>query len=135
MSVSVARLINEARAWVGVPFRHQGRSRAGVDCAGLFVCVAGELGLPVPFDRTDYAWEPDDALRQTLETHFQRENARAPGDILLMNMGGTPRHVALWTGESIIHAYTPLGKVVEHRIDDRWARRIVAAYRHPGVIE
>lgn len=132
--VRAGDLIAEARTWVGVPFRHQGRSRAGVDCAGLFVCVARALDIAVPFDRTDYAWEPDDALHRTLEAHFERVPSRVPGDILLIHMGGMPRHMALWTGRSIIHAYTPLDAVVEHRIDDKWARRIAGVYRHPEVV-
>lgn len=132
-SLAGSDLVAAARAWVGVPFRHQGRTRAGVDCAGLFVAVARELGIDVPFDRTDYPWEPDEALHRTLEGHFERVQARRPGDILLLHFGGAPRHMALWTGGSIIHAYAPLDKVVEHRIDRRWERRIVAAYRVPGV--
>ena len=36
-------VVREARTWVGVPFRHQGRSRSGVDCGGIIVVVLREL--------------------------------------------------------------------------------------------
>ena len=38
-------IIAAARAWLGVPWRHQGRTRQGVDCAGLVVLVGREFGL------------------------------------------------------------------------------------------
>ena len=38
-------VVAQARAWLGTPWRHQGRSPRGVDCAGLVVLVARALGL------------------------------------------------------------------------------------------
>ena len=38
-------IVAAARGWLGVPWRHQGRSRAGVDCVGLVVVVCRSLGL------------------------------------------------------------------------------------------
>ena len=46
-------IVAEARTWLGVPWRHQGRSRAGVDCAGLVVLVARALEL-ADHDSTAY---------------------------------------------------------------------------------
>ncbi len=39
-----------ARTWIGVPWRHQGRNRSGIDCGGLVVKVGQELGLLGPHD-------------------------------------------------------------------------------------
>jgi hypothetical protein len=36
-------------------------------------------------------------------------------------------------GLSMIHAYAWSRKVVEHRLDDVWRRRIVALFELPGV--
>ncbi len=57
-----------ARSWVGTKFHHQGRRKnVGVDCIGLIVGVAQELGLNVE-DKTDYAREPKDGeLKAALE--------------------------------------------------------------------
>ncbi len=39
-------VVRVARTWLGTPYHHQGRVKgAGVDCAGLSVGVAKELGL------------------------------------------------------------------------------------------
>ena len=38
-------VVAQARTWLGTPWRHQGRSPRGVDCAGLVVLVARALGL------------------------------------------------------------------------------------------
>lgn len=55
--------------------------------------------------------------------------ARLPGDILLMRFAGEPQHIALYTGATLIHSYASIRRVVEHRLDIKWARRIVQAYR------
>ena len=56
-----------------------------------------------------------------------------PGDLLLMRFAGEPQHLAVFTGETIIHAYQATGRVVEHSLDDKWRRRIVRVYRFVGV--
>jgi cell wall-associated NlpC family hydrolase len=53
-----ADIVAAARGWIGVPWRHQGRSRAGVDCVGLIVVVCRELGLS-DYDSTVYGRDPD----------------------------------------------------------------------------
>ena len=30
-------IVDAARNWVGVPYRHQGRTRNGIDCVGLLL--------------------------------------------------------------------------------------------------
>lgn len=41
-----AAIITAARAQLGTPFRHQGRSAQGVDCVGLLICIGRALDLP-----------------------------------------------------------------------------------------
>jgi hypothetical protein len=56
-----AQVATQARAWIGTPFAHQHRARGvGVDCVGLVIGVARELGLvPSCFDVTGYGSVPD----------------------------------------------------------------------------
>ena len=35
MTVTREMVVAEARTWIGVKWRHQGRTREGVDCIGL----------------------------------------------------------------------------------------------------
>lgn len=57
--VTRRQIVDEARKWVGTPFRHQGRERGkAVDCVGLALCVGDDLILSdvqgMPFLRSDY---------------------------------------------------------------------------------
>jgi len=135
-----AQVIAAARAWLGVRWQHQGRSRAGVDCAGLVIAVAQGLGL-TEFDTADYARHPDGVtLAATCEAQMRRikRDAMQPGDVVLMRFDGHPQHLALLAGYplgglSVVHAYAPARKVVEHRLDSVWRAHIVRAYSLPGV--
>lgn len=131
-----ADVVAAARAWLGTPFRHQGRLRGrGCDCAGLLIGVAHDLGLS-DFDFTAYGHLPHaDTLRRLCDAHMRPipiADAR-PGDVLLMRWVDEPQHLAIVTDIGVIHAYASARKVTEHGMDDAWRRRIVAAYALPGV--
>lgn len=135
----VLRLDHVARQWIGVPFAHQGRSRMGVDCVGLVaVCCAAlpEFAHHLQHDLVGYEQNPHNGtLERALEDAFGPPVAGyQPGDVVAMAFPTVLRHVAIVAehehGLSLIHALnTGHQKVVEHRIDARWARRIRATYR------
>lgn len=144
-------IVVAARGWLGTRFHHQGRLKAGnghaggCDCLGLLVGVADELDLRsrktgkrlTEYDMRDYGHIPDgNYLRQTLDALFHRVEAAhvMPGDILLMRFEETPQHVAIVSdhaqgGLGMIHALAAARKVVEHRLDESWAKRITNSYR------
>ena len=129
-------IIAEARTWIGTPHVHQARIRGvGVDCIGLVVGVASALGfasaaafLASPYG--SYSSHPNvAALDAACAAFLVRTHTRQPGDILLMQFIGEPQHFGILTAmDYVIHAYAPARAVVEHRIDQRWRRRIVRAY-------
>ncbi len=131
-----------ARAWLGVPFRHQGRSREGVDCAGLIICIARELGLvDAGFDVQGYSRRPDGvSLLAACGMHCERilPAGMAPGDVALLRIDQHPQHLAVLAeyfagGRSLVHAYAPARAVAETRLDEWWQQRLVAVFRLPGV--
>lgn len=127
-------LIAIARAWIGVPFRHQGRNRAGVDCGGLLLAVGAEAGLELAQPGV-YSQSPDPALiAAALGANCARiPYAQAlPGDVLWLSFAGEPRHVGLLTEIGLLHAWEKPRAVVEHRIDATWRRRIRSAWRPTG---
>lgn len=127
------QIIDAARSYLRVPYHHQGRNRAGIDCAGLIVCVARDVGIELQ-DMGGYPRTPDGkALRSFVEEQGRRVAEYQPGDILLMRFERDPQHLAIVTDRGMIHSYLGAGKVVEHGIDKTWAKRIVAAYAFPGV--
>lgn len=137
-AAETAAFVAAARSYIGVRWRHQGRSRRGVDCAGLVACALQDAGRPIE-DRTTYGREPYmHSLEAVLLSHFGDPlpaNQMRVGDVALMHFrNGDPSHVGilgdyLYGGLSLIHAHATTRHVVEHRLDDEWAGYIVETYR------
>lgn len=123
--------IAAARALKDVPFRHQGRDPVlGVDCLGLCVLALRAIGMNPP-DRTDYPRQPTGELRKALDAWMVPVDTEAEADVCLIALAGVEMHVGILTDQGLLHAYSPLGRVVEHPIDARWRRRMVAFYGLP----
>jgi len=131
---SIAEFINQARTYLNVRWKHQGRSRdGGVDCVGIFYCVSVDLGM-APTDVRNYGHRPGsrrmiaEALLYCEEIHVEQ---RRIGDFLLVTTGGEePQHMVLITGtDSVLHASAKHRKVVEHRLDDELRRGICKVFR------
>lgn len=128
------RVVEVARTWIGTPFHHQGRvKQVGVDCIGLVVGVAKELGFSV-IDQTNYGREP---YKFELEKQLDQQGIMIPksemqeGDILVIRFSKNMQHVGIFTGTGMIHAYSGgPRKCVEHSIDKKWDSRIVRVYRY-----
>jgi hypothetical protein len=144
-----------ARRWLHTPFLHQGRKRAssdasgGVDCLGLLMGIAGELGLKdkrglplVASDQLEYSKFPDggklaQALGETL--HEIPLDTLRPGDIGLFIWDASPRHLGMFMPYpapeelGLLHAYAPARAVIEHRLTPEWHARLYAAYRLPCI--
>lgn len=132
--VLASDVVAAARGYLGVPFRHQGRSRAGVDCAGLVIRLAADLQLPIQ-DYRAYGRLPrsDTLLRVMREQCIEWRGIRQPGLIALMRFEREPQHLAVIAEGTIIHALSTSRRVVEHRLDQLWAARIVGLFALPGV--
>jgi hypothetical protein len=101
-----------------------------------------DIGLDVENIRA-YAKTPDGVLlRETVVHHFGTPvSAWRPGDIALMrwhenrekvwhsHVGILGAHNDQWT---LLHAYLQQGRVVEHRIDERWNGRITEVFSLTG---
>jgi NlpC/P60 family putative phage cell wall peptidase len=122
-----------ARTWLGTKFHHQGRKKhVGVDCIGLVIGVARELGFEVE-DRLDYARQPSGGqLEAALAKYLLPCNLQV-GCVALFKIKSEPQHVGIVSdygdGFGLIHAYAQSRKVVEHGLDEFWKKRLVACYR------
>jgi len=143
MKPSRAYIVEKARGWLGVPYRHQGRNRLGVDCSGPLVEIARELGIQGVSDALTYSRHPAtfDLKRQldSLLIPIDKKDIR-PGDVVLFKMAQIPQHVAIvgnykYGGLSLIHCYQKMGRMVEHRFAGIWRRRLAQAYRLPDIVE
>lgn len=139
-----AEVVTCARTWINTPYQHQARLKGiGVDCAGLVIGVARELGVIAPdWDVQGYARQPDGvSLRGWCEDSMTpiRRDEMQPGDVVLVAFDSAPGHMGivgdyLSEGLSIIHALGVTAKrVVETRLMFSSSMRFVAAYQLPGV--
>lgn len=132
-----AEVVVKAREFIGTRYRHQGRSREGVDCIGLPACVRAELGLET-LDVTDYGRRAsDESMLEWCRERMVTVAELQPGDILVMAFG-TDRHMAIvgdypHGGFSIIHAYIDNRCVVENRLDESFMARVIGSFRFPEV--
>lgn len=129
--MSVASVVDVARSWVGTPFLHQGRSRAGVDCVGLLVVVAQDLGLPI-HDFTRYGRVPHPRrMGEELARQMDRISIgqAGPGDVFWLAWRDVPQHLAILTDGGMIHSFQTAGQVIEHPIDQTWRARVRGAFR------
>lgn len=120
-----ADVVAEARTWLGTKWIHQHRAKGqGVDCAGLIICVARDLGLlPADFDINGYSRMPDGTLLAVCDQHMDRidRSAMQPGDVLVVAIESDPQHMGIvgdyrHGGLSLIHAASKVGKVIETRL-------------------
>lgn len=134
--------VEVAHSWLGVPYQHQHGTRAGTDCLGLVFGVATEAKIfdvakaPRAFQAAmgNYTRNPDKHQDQALDfaydmlIHVGRHEA-AVGDIVFLNAAGSPRHWAIFTGHSIIHADIRKRKVIEHRFNIATSKLVYRVFR------
>lgn len=141
-------LVAAARARIGTPFRHMGRSAHVLDCVGLGKLAYLDCGVDLPVPRY-YGREPfRDGLMQAMRDALGEPIAEGPaaphadlqpGDVGVFRFRDEPHHVGLigdapYGGElTVIHAdSSPTVRcVVEHRLDEWWRERLVAVFRRP----
>lgn len=134
-------IINEALKLKDIPYHHQGRNLSGLDCAGLIVLTAKNLGIypeKVNPDYTGYSMIPDGRqLYNVFKKYcFEKDkNKLEPGDILLMRFKDNPQHVAIYLGdylnngqEYFIHSHMHAKKVVVDHLNNYWKNKIISSF-------
>lgn len=143
--VSRQRVVTEARTWLGTPFHHQAALKGvGCDCAGLIRGV-GEVSGAIKIDPAEwaavgnYGRQPHPPrMRAVLEHFLIPVEGPKIADVCWMEWReGLPMHLAILAEhqgrQTIIHALTDAGKVVEHGLTDEWRARITSWWRYPGL--
>jgi hypothetical protein len=135
-------IVTVARSFIGVPFMHQGRTRAGMDCIGLVLNVGWQLGfLPLDYDVQGYSRIPDGRLFKECDRLLKRIPAPVYGCILAMKFDAEPQHIG-FVGErkghlTVIHSLQDrkkrAGKVIETHLNPPWPARIVGCFDVPGL--
>ena len=131
-SMDRIKIVECARQYLGVPFRHQGRSKLGIDCAGLVLLVGQEMGyLPKKLKIKNYSRMPNgDFVVNLMQEYGEEKEIKEAniGDVFLMNIGGNPQHLSIKTNIGIIHSSEFAKKVIEHILSKSWKENIVKAF-------
>ena len=156
VQVTRDQIVDCARSWLGVIWRHQGRNRSGVDCGGLVACVGQGLGVfPVEADAFGYDRLPTLNLMVRTMSGWMRKKTgpefddRRLGDVVVMkptNAYKWPSHLGILSrlpsGElGMIHSYNAVGTqfgvekdgVIETHYAGWWDNT-VALFEYPGLI-
>ena len=136
-----------ARTWLGVKFRHQGRSTAGLDCIGLLVMVGQHFGVP----HTDYqhytGWpDPQRRILAVLNDCLERRPAGEiwDGTIGVFAQERLPCHVGIFSRKHgmvhLIHAMMARRVVLEEPFQQELGGnavvrqfRMIRRYGFPGL--
>jgi probable lipoprotein NlpC len=124
------RVVAEALAWRGAPYRFGGHTKRGVDCSGFVheVLAAAEAPGSLPRRSSDFL-----AFGSGVEGEVE------PGDILLFGSEDAVDHVAIaLSRDSFIHAASTgprTGVIISSLAEESWKARLVSARRIEGGIE
>ena len=136
------RVVDEARKWLGTPYRHQGtRLQVGADCLGLIRGIWREIYGIEPETPAPYAMDwaekgDDDRLLNAAIKHFELVSSSPSfGNLVLFrwNSGALAKHTGIMVGESaFIHSYSGVG-VVESPLVPAWRKRIAGVFAFPQI--
>ncbi len=139
-------IVDEARTWIGTPYRHQATTKgAGTDCLGLLRGVwramfgAEPVAIP-PYSEDWSEVSGREALLAAARACLVEVPVMqaAPGDVLLFRMrtGCVAKHLgiaaAVGATPTFVHAYTGHG-VIESPLSEPWQRKIIARFRFPDI--
>lgn len=141
--VSRQQIIDAARSFLGVRYRHQGRDpETGLDCVGYLKAVAMRINYPFITDVEGYkrtvSYEVLYGIMVEILDEIPVEEA-LPGDFYFMRMGSKIRpHVAVKVSDTrLIHAYNDgvnTQRIIEHPIEIH-ARYLFKGFRARGVTD
>lgn len=127
--------------YIGLPYKDNGRTTAGIDCWGLACLVYREhLDIELPTLDDSYVGSQDLAVRElvkhTKESWISVQEPKL-GDICVFNILGEPTHVGIYVGDQkFLHARAGQDSVIESLDSVRWNRRLEGIYRYnPGKIQ
>lgn len=136
MTSSRLKFVEAARSFLGVKWKHMGRSRNGLDCVGLLIESAKLSGIKAPESWPVYERTPTNAdLLIPFDTYCRPKDLSqiVPGDIVVTRDDSTvlPCHCGIiaeaWGDLRMIHASIRRRKVVEEAFSD-WRPFAIRAY-------
>lgn len=102
--------------WQGVPFKWDGRTRAGVDCWGLavqFFAAVHARKLPDWRRRDNGRGWIARTISGEAKSHWAALSEPRNGCLCLARLGQSPHHFGIYWRASILHASEPQGVILQ----------------------
>jgi cell wall-associated NlpC family hydrolase len=121
--------------YVGIPWRDGGRTRAGVDCWGLFRLVYAEvLGIELPSHSEDYTTALDRIVIRRLISEgidrWRKVDIPETGDGALLNLANRVHIGVVIGGGYMLHIEKGAGAVIENYNSIRMQKMLEGFYRY-----
>lgn len=119
-----------------IPYKSQGSDWKGCDCFGL-VKLYYQTEFGIELKTPDYAsdWykaEPKRIMKEYSKYGFKRVKEIQPGDLLVLNDEGYPRHLGVVvSSENFLHT-TIKGTACHSYVQGQWADKIAMILRYKG---
>jgi cell wall-associated NlpC family hydrolase len=120
-----ARVIAEARTWIGTPWHHQARVKgAGVDCVMLLCEVYEAAGViphvvPENYPIDIMLHRASQPVVRWLMMFADEVSEPKEADVVVYHFGRSFSHAAIYIGGArVIHAFRHAGQVLETGMDD-----------------
>jgi cell wall-associated NlpC family hydrolase len=120
--VKRAEVVAVARSFAGVKWKHQGRTRHGIDCAGIPHVIAMQFGLVTEEPPVNYRRRPDNTYVSVFRKHMveKRIADAKDGDVLVFADRVYPCHCGIRTtlrGQpAVLHAHSTRSFVIEESL-------------------
>lgn len=138
--IPAQQLIDESRKLIGTPWKHTGRTTRGVDCVGMVLLAAKNAGVDLAQygvrDQAVYGRGAQPLLLEKVEQYCKRIAEPVPGCLLFFRFYNDrhPKHFGIYTErDTMIHADTKRGLVVEHGHRAHWKSQTHSCWLLPGV--
>jgi cell wall-associated NlpC family hydrolase len=123
--------------YIGMPYRHMGRSENGLDCWGLILLVYSEMIHVKLWDMDegypeDWSHKGKDLFMENYRRQWEKVDGPQIYDVVLINNGhGIANHAGVMINErSFIHCLSKAGVVLSRITDKQWKPRIAGFFRY-----
>ncbi|MBI3188101.1 MAG: C40 family peptidase [Gammaproteobacteria bacterium] len=115
------KLMAQYQEWRGIPYRHGGLSKRGIDCSGfVYLTYRNKFGINLPR-----------STEQQSQIGIQVDpRAIRAGDLVFFNSLFTDTHVGIYLGNrKFLHASTSQGVMISNMDNDYWRDKFWKALR------
>lgn len=116
-----SRLMTQYQEWRGIPYRHGGLSKRGIDCSGfVYLTYLKQFGIKLPRSTEQQSRIGFEVMQHELNI----------GDLVFFSSLFTDTHVGIYLGRrQFLHASTSQGVMISNMDNEYWRDKFWKALR------